>query len=95
MIVIDVVVKHINGSIVRPCINSARSRLGGFDVRADQNGQKVDFEYPPPKFGGANLGTPKTQKTFNPRNFPNSLLHPKFNFHCIRLFGKFKGLDIY
>ena len=67
-----------------PTFDSCCVHLGGFDVRTDQNDQKVDFEYSPPNLSMSNLGTPKTHKIFRSRNFPNSLIPRKLNSGCIR-----------
>ena len=45
-----------------PPFDSSRVRLGGFDVRADQYDQKVDFEYPPQNSSMSNLGTCRSCK---------------------------------
>ena len=80
MIVIGVVVKHINRSIVGPCIDSNRVHPW-VDLMSgpDQNGQKADLEYPPPSLLMPNLGESKTQQKSRIWIFLNVPIHPGLN----------------
>ena len=41
-------IKNLQCELKGPAFDSDRGHLGGLDARADQNDQKVDFDYPPP-----------------------------------------------
>ena len=45
-------IKNLHFELKGPTFDSGRVHLGGPDVRADQNDQKVDFDYPPQNLGG-------------------------------------------
>ena len=49
--------KNLQSESEGQLLDSGRVHLGGFNVRANQNNQKVDFEYPPSNLTLVNLGT--------------------------------------
>ena len=72
-------IKNLQFGLKGPAFDSDRCHLGGLDVRADQNDQKVDFEYPPPNLSVSILGALKAQELSNRWNFPNRLISRKLN----------------
>ena len=79
-------IKNLQFKLKGPTFDSDRGHLGGLDVRADQNDQKMNFEYSPPNLSMSNLGHPRTQEISYLWKFPNSQLYQKLNVReCWRI----------